>query len=175
LSLQANNRSKITAVILAAMVSLIIAAAALAADSAPDPNKLTLSYGDQKKGEVAMRVNASGGTDAAVEEVTQMLGFGSPRGGLQGITVTYKRKKLEMWNNSNVVRVNGSIVSLPAPLAYDSGHWWADANTTSFIMDKLFQAAGGSAGVKLTSNKKPTVEAVSQDQPVHRWRHRRRW
>jgi len=175
LSLQANRKPKLTFIIFAVIAAVFFAASAFAADKAPDPNKMTLSYGDQKKGEVDMRTNASGGTDAAVEEVVSMLGLGRTRGGTQGVTVTYKRKKLEMWNNSNVVRVSGSIISLPAPLAYESGHWWADANTTASIMDKLFQAAGENGGVKLTSNRPKVAETVSQDQPVHRWRHRRRW
>ncbi|MGE4446376.1 MAG: N-acetylmuramoyl-L-alanine amidase, partial [Synergistaceae bacterium] len=87
---------------------------------------LSLWYGDIKKGDISARTNSLKGKDVAIEEVISALGL-ARTGNLQGIVVVMDGKKMEFWNNSSVVRVDGAIISLPDPIAIEDGHWWADS------------------------------------------------
>lgn len=133
LSLQADK--KILKVLLFAVAVLFVMTAAASAES------LSLWYGDIKKGDIASRKNEHGGTDVAVEEVVSALGLArsSVR---EGIVVVYGGKKMEFWNNSGIVRVNGAIVSLPNPVLLEGEHWWADSKSVITVLDQFYAAIG---------------------------------
>jgi len=116
---------------------------------------LSLWYGDIKKGDISVRTNALKGKDVAIEEVITALGL-ARTGNLQGVVVVIDGKKLEFWNNSSVVRLNGSIISLPDPIAVQDGHWWADSKSMITILDRFYTEIGKKPGMRwLEPNQTP--------------------
>ncbi|MGE4486907.1 MAG: hypothetical protein AB7C95_03640, partial [Synergistaceae bacterium] len=91
---------KLSWIISFALLILVIMAASASAET------LSLWYGDIKKGDITARTNSLKGKDVAIEEVISALGL-ARTGNLQGIVVVIDGKKMEFWNNSSVVRVNG--------------------------------------------------------------------
>lgn len=132
---------KISAIMSVALLLVALAAASACADT------LSLWYGDIKKGDISARTNALKGRDVAIEEVISALGL-SRTGNLQGIVVVIGGKKMEFWNNSSVVRVNGSIISLPDPIEVKDGHWWADSKTMVTILDQFYVSIGKKPGMR---------------------------
>lgn len=108
---------------------------------------LSLWYGDIKKGDISVRTNALKGRDVAIEEVITALGL-ARTGNLQGVVVVIDGKKLEFWNNSSVVRLNGAIISLPDPIAVQDGHWWADSKSMITILDRFYSEIGKKPGMR---------------------------
>ena len=132
---------KIRGILALALLFVAFAAASACADT------LSLWYGDIKKGDISARTNALKGRDVAIEEVISALGL-SRTGNLQGIVVVIDGKKMEFWNNSSVVRVNGSIISLPDPIEVKDGHWWADSKTMVTILDQFYSNIGKKPGMR---------------------------
>ena len=120
LLLQANKK-RVGILILAFMLVFTFASLAFA-------DTLSLWYGETKKGDISSRKNSLGGTDVAIEEVISSLGL-ARTANLQAIVVLLDGKKMEFWNASSVVRVNGAIISLPSPISVEDEHWWADAKS----------------------------------------------
>lgn len=108
---------------------------------------LSLWYGDIKKGDISVRTNGLKGKDVAIEEVITALGL-ARTGNLQGVVVVIDGKKLEFWNNSSVVRLNGAIISLPDPIAVQDGHWWADSKSMITILDSFYTEIGKKPGMR---------------------------
>lgn len=139
--------------------------------TAASAETLSLWYGDIKKGDISARTNQLKGRDVAVEEVISSLGL-SRTGNLQGIVVTIDGKKMEFWNNSSVVRVNGAIVSLPYPIAVEDGHWWADSKSMISILDQFYVQIGKKPGMRWSEPgqtppqaEKPREEALTKESP----------
>lgn len=139
--------------------------------TAASAETLSLWYGDIKKGDISVRTNQLKGRDVAVEEVISSLGL-SRTGNLQGIVVTIDGKKMEFWNNSSVVRVNGAIVSLPYPIAVEDGHWWADSKSMISILDQFYIQIGKKPGMRWSEPgqtppqaEKPGEEALPKESP----------
>lgn len=139
---------------------------------------LSLWYGDIKKGDISARANSLKGKDVAVEEVISALGL-SRTGNLQGIVVVIDGKKMEFWNNSSVVRVDGAIISLPDPIAVEDGHWWADSKAMITILDQFYVKIGKSPGMIWTESgqepaqtkqvkKEPQKEAVTEQKKTEK-------
>lgn len=128
------------------MLAIALFIAAMAAGAACAEN-LSLWYGDIKKGDISARTNALKGKDVAIEEVISALGL-ARSGNLQGIVVVIDGKKMEFWNNSSVVRVNGSIISLPYPIEVKDGHWWADSKTMVTVLDQFYSNIGRKPGMR---------------------------
>ncbi|NLX84599.1 MAG: N-acetylmuramoyl-L-alanine amidase [Synergistaceae bacterium] len=123
---------------------------------------LSLWHGDIKKGDISVRTNSLKGKDVAVEEVIKSLGL-ARTGNLQGVVVVIDGKKLEFWNNSSVVRVNGAIFSLPDPIAVEDGHWWADSKAMITILDRFYTEIGKQPGMKwLEPDQTPTKAEPSK-------------
>ena len=138
LSLRVNRKF----LLLFSVLALLMFAAAAWADSAP------LYYGAVKKGEVATRQNGHGGTDIDVEEAIKALGY-ARTANMQGIVVTMSGKKMEFWNNSAVVRVNGAIVSFPYPIAFENDHWWGDSKYTLEVLNQFGNSVNRFSDVSL--------------------------
>lgn len=139
--------------------------------TAASAETLSLWYGDIKKGDISARTNQLKGRDVAVEEVISSLGL-SRTGNLQGLVVTIDGKKMEFWNNSSVVRVNGAIVSLPYPIAVEDGHWWADSKSMISILDQFYIQIGKKPGMRWSEPgqtppqaEKPGEEALPKESP----------
>ena len=148
------NKKKITVLLLAFFTVAMIASASFA-------DTLSLWYGEMKKGDVASRANASGGVDVAVEEVISSLGF-ARTSNTQAIIVLFDGKKMEFWNASSAVRVNGAIVSLPAPIEVAGEHWWADSKSVAKIIDQYYAALGKTPGISWgTPQAQPQTPAPS--------------
>ena len=142
MSSQGNKR--ITLLKLAALVAIFLTASCAFADSAP------LFYGAVKKGDITVRQNERGGTDMAVEEAVKALGY-ARTSNMQGIIVTMSGKKMEFWNNSAVVRVNGAIISFPYPVAFEGEHWWGDSKYTLEVLNKFSSAIGRYSEISLNT------------------------
>ena len=162
--LQVNK--KLSRILSFALLLVVITAASACAET------LSLWYGDIKKGDISARANSLKGKDVAVEEVISALGL-SRTGNLQGIVVVIDGKKMEFWNNSSVVRVDGAIISLPDPIAVEDGHWWADSKAMITILDQFYVKIGKSPGMIWTESgqepaqtkqvkKEPQKEAVTE-------------
>ena len=125
---------------------------------------LSLWYGDIKKGDIAVRTNALKGKDVAIEEVITALGL-ARTGNLQGVVVVIDGKKLEFWNNSSVVRLNGAIISLPDPIAVQDGHWWADSKSMITILDRFYTEIGKNPGMRWSEPDQipPKAEQVEKE------------
>jgi N-acetylmuramoyl-L-alanine amidase len=136
---------KISGILSVALLLVVIMAASAYAET------LSLWYGDIKKGDISARTNSLKGKDVAVEEVISALGL-SRTGNLQGIVVVIDGKKMEFWNNSSVVRVDGAIISLPDPIAVEDGHWWADSKAMITILDQFYAKIGKNPGMIWTES-----------------------
>ena len=125
---------------------------------------LSLWYGDIKKGDISVRTNALKGKDVAIEEVITALGL-ARTGNLQGVVVVIDGKKLEFWNNSSVVRLNGAIISLPDPIAVQDGHWWADSKSMITILDRFYTEIGKNPGMRWSEPDQipPKAEQVEKE------------
>ena len=141
--LQVNK--KLSGILSLALLLVVIMAASAYAET------LSLWYGDIKKGDISARTNSLKGKDVAVEEVISALGL-SRTGNLQGIVVVIDGKKMEFWNNSSVVRVDGAIISLPDPIAVEDGHWWADSKAMITILDQFYAKIGKNPGMIWTES-----------------------
>jgi len=148
------NRKKISVISLFALIALFFIADASSAET------LSLWYGEIKKGDISARVNPIKGTDVAIEEIISSLGF-ARTGNMQGIVVVFDNKKLEFWNNSSVVRVSGSIVSLPNPVIVEGDHWWADSKSMVAILDQFYRSIGKKSGMRLLPSDETPPETVS--------------
>lgn len=127
---------------------------------------LSLWYGDIKKGDISARTNSLKGKDVAVEEVISALGL-SRTGNLQGIVVVIDGKKMEFWNNSSVVRVDGAIISLPDPITVEGGHWWADSKAMITILDQFYAKIGKNPGMIWTeSGQEPAQTKQAKKETV---------
>ena len=127
---------------------------------------LSLWYGDIKKGDISARTNSLKGKDVAIEEVISALGL-ARTGNLQGIVVVIDGKKMEFWNNSSVVRVNGAIISLPDPISIENGHWWADSKAMITVLDQFYTNIGKKPGMKWTESgqEPPQAEQAKKEDP----------
>ncbi|MDD4159350.1 MAG: N-acetylmuramoyl-L-alanine amidase [Synergistaceae bacterium] len=158
---------KISRILSFALLILVIMAVSASAET------LSLWYGDIKKGEISARNNPLKGKDVAIEEIITALGL-ARTGNLQGIVVIIDGKKMEFWNNSSVVRVNGAIVSLPYPIAIEDGHWWADSKAIITVLDQFYSSIGKTPGMVWTETgqepsktkeiKKETHKEVAPEQ-----------
>lgn len=163
---------KLSRILSFALLLVVITAASAYAET------LSLWYGDIKKGDISARANSLKGKDVAVEEVISALGL-SRTGNLQGIVVVIDGKKMEFWNNSSVVRVDGAIISLPDPIAVEDGHWWADSKAMITILDQFYVKIGKSPGMIWTESgqepaqtkqvkKEPQKEAVTEQKKTEK-------
>lgn len=125
--------------------SLVLLFVVIMATSA-SAETLSLWYGEIKKGDISTRPNSLKGKDVAIEEVMSALGL-ARTGNLQGIVVVLDGKKMEFWNNSSVVRVDGVIISLPDPIAIEDGHWWADSKAMIKVLDQFYVKIGKEPGM----------------------------
>ena len=156
--LQVNR--KISGIVCFALLIWVIMAASASAET------LSLWYGDIKKGDISARTNSLKGKDVAIEEVISALGL-ARTGNLQGIVVVIDGKKMEFWNNSSVVRVNGAIISLPDPISIENGHWWADSKAMITILDQFYTNIGKKPGMKWTESgqEPPQAEQAKKEDP----------
>jgi N-acetylmuramoyl-L-alanine amidase len=141
-------------IFIALAVSAIIATAASA-------GTMAVYYGGVKKGDVPARENSQGGKDIAVDEAVSALGL-ARTGNSQGIVVVMSGKKMEFWNNSGIVRVSGTIVSLPAPVSTEGGHWWIDTRSAKKVFDQFYYSLGRRNGVSFMegSAEPPAAKAA---------------
>ena len=150
---------KLSGILSLALLLVVIMAASAYAET------LSLWYGDIKKGDISARTNSLKGKDVAVEEVISALGL-SRTGNLQGIVVVIDGKKMEFWNNSSVVRVDGAIISLPDPIAVEDGHWWADSKAMITILDQFYAKIGKNPGMIWTeSGHEPDQTKQAKKEP----------
>ena len=156
--LQVNR--KISGILCFALLIWVIMAASASAET------LSLWYGDIKKGDISARTNSLKGKDVAIEEVISALGL-ARTGNLQGIVVVIDGKKMEFWNNSSVVRVNGAIISLPDPISIENGHWWADSKAMITVLDQFYTNIGKKPGMKWTESgqEPPQAEQAKKEDP----------
>lgn len=156
--LQVNK--KLSWIISFALLILVIMAASASAET------LSLWYGDIKKGDITARTNSLKGKDVAIEEVISALGL-ARTGNLQGIVVVIDGKKMEFWNNSSVVRVNGAIISLPDPISVEDGHWWADSKAMITVLDQFYTNIGKEPGMRWTESgqEPPKAEQAKKEEP----------
>ena len=156
--LQVNR--KISGIVCFALLIWVIMAVSASAET------LSLWYGDIKKGDISARTNSLKGKDVAIEEVISALGL-ARTGNLQGIVVVIDGKKMEFWNNSSVVRVNGAIISLPDPISIENGHWWADSKAMITILDQFYTNIGKKPGMKWTESgqEPPQAEQAKKEDP----------
>ena len=156
--LQVNR--KISGILCFALLIWVIMAASASAET------LSLWYGDIKKGDISARTNSLKGKDVAIEEVISALGL-ARTGNLQGIVVVIDGKKMEFWNNSSVVRVNGAIISLPDPISIENGHWWADSKAMITVLDQFYANIGKKPGMKWTESgqEPPQAEQAKKEDP----------
>ena len=133
LLLQVNN--KLCRIILTALAAVLLLSCCALADAT------SIYYGEVKKGEVQTRQSAHSGTEMAIEEAITALGF-ARSSNTQGVVVTFSGKKMEFWNNSPVVRVNGVIISYPNPIVFEDEHWWGDAKYTLQALNQFNDAIG---------------------------------
>lgn len=156
--LQVNK--KLSRILSFALLLVVIMAASAYAET------LSLWYGDIKKGDISARTNSLKGKDVAVEEVISALGL-SRTGNLQGIVVVIDGKKMEFWNNSSVVRVDGAIISLPDPITVEGGHWWADSKAMITILDQFYAKIGKNPGMIWTeSGQEPAQTKQAKKETV---------
>jgi len=149
------NKKIVKALFAALVISLLFAAAAFA-------DVLSLWNGDIKKGDITSRKNEHGGTDVAIEEVISALGL-ARSSVQQGIVVVYDGKKMEFWNNSCVVRVNGSIISLPNPVSVEGEHWWADSKAMLTVLGTFYKAIGKDGAIRWAAADEAPPAAVKDD------------
>ena len=156
--LQVNR--KISGIVCFALLIWVIMAVSASAET------LSLWYGDIKKGDISARTNSLKGKDVAIEEVISALGL-ARTGNLQGIVVVIDGKKMEFWNNSSVVRVNGAIISLPDPISIENGHWWADSKAMITILDQFYSNIGKKPGMKWAESgqEPPQAEQAKKEDP----------
>lgn len=151
------NKKKAAVLILALMAVAVFASLAFA-------ETLSLWYGETKKGDISARKNSLGGTDVAIEEVISSLGL-ARTANLQAIVVLLDGKKIEFWNASSVVRVNGAIISLPAPISVEGEHWWADAKSLAQIIDQYYIAIGKKPGMTWGVAGPPVERKAAEAKP----------
>ena len=156
LLLQANKK-RVGILILAFMLVFTFASLAFA-------DTLSLWYGETKKGDISSRKNSLGGTDVAIEEVISSLGL-ARTANLQAIVVLLDGKKMEFWNASSVVRVNGAIISLPSPISVEDEHWWADAKSLVQIIDQYYVSIGKKPGMTWGAAGSPVVQKTAEVKP----------
>lgn len=149
------NRKKTLIMVLSVIMLVFIVTAASA-------ETLSLWCGDIKKGDITARKNSLNGMDVAIDEIISSLGL-ARTGNMQGIVVVFENKKMEFWNNSSVVRVSGSIVSLPNPVVAEGDHWWADSKSMAIILDQFYKSIGKKNGMKFIS---PDETPPPASQPV---------
>lgn len=152
--LQVNK--KILRILSSALLLVVIMVASASAET------LSLWYGDIKKGDISARTNSLKGKDVAIEETISALGL-ARTGNLQGIVVVLDGKKMEFWNNSSVVRVDGAIISLPDPIAVEDGHWWADSKAMIIILDQFYVKIGKKPGMTWTESGQEPAQAKKEE------------
>ncbi len=151
---------RISGILAIALLIAVIAAGSAYADT------LSLWYRDIRKGDISARDNSLKSKDVAVEEIISALGL-ARTGNLQGIVVVISGKKMEFWNNSSVVRVNGSIISLPYPIEVKDGHWWADSKSMVTILDQFYVNIGREPGMRWAEPDKspPEIDEKKKEEP----------
>jgi len=156
--LQVNK--KISKILCSALLLMVIMAVSASAET------LSLWHNDIKKGDISARTNSLKGKDIAIEEVISALGL-ARSGNLQGIVVVIDGKKMEFWNNSSVVRVDGAIISLPDPIAVEDGHWWADSKAMITVLDQFYTKIGKNPGMKWTESgqEPPQAGQIKKEEP----------
>lgn len=155
------NRTIAPIIALAFFLVMLLAVSASA-------DTLSLWYGDIRKGNISARSNALKGKDVAVEEVISALGL-ARTGNLQGIVVVIDGKKMEFWNNSGVVRVDGEIVSLPNPISLEEGHWWADSKSMIVILDQFYSKIGRKPGFRWSeAGQEPPAAGEIRSEPAQK-------
>lgn len=95
-----------------------------------------------KKGSVTAR-EVSGRTEIAADELITLLGYQN-NADAQGITARSNDKKIELWNNSDVVRVCGNMAMLASPVTFADGHWWIEKKAASDVFNQYNAVTGHS-------------------------------
>jgi len=139
-------------------------AAVILIATAASAGTIAVYYGGIKKGDVPARANSQGGKDIAVDEAVSALGL-ARSGNSQGIVVVMDGRKMEFWNNSGIVRVSGTIVSLPVPVSTADGHWWIDTRSAKKVFDQFYYSIGRRNGVSFMegSAEPPAAKAAEPE------------
>lgn len=148
------NRKKTAAVAIAALLAVMAAAVSASAG-------LSLWDGGEKKGDVASRTGASNRTEIAAEQALSAMNVQVHVSGLS-ITASLNKKKLEMWGNSDIVRINGTVYTAPAPLVSESGHWWVDSEFMLDTMTRFLVSAAERPQLRLVSDKPTSVTSTDK-------------
>jgi len=114
-----------------------------------------------KKGSVTAR-EMSGRTEIAADELISVLGYQNS-GDAQSVVVSNSDKKLELWNNSDVARICGSMAMLSSPVTFADGHWWIEKKSAANVFNQYNAATGQAvfnfAGEYITGSS-PSVQKI---------------
>jgi N-acetylmuramoyl-L-alanine amidase len=151
------RENRLTALLISILFLLLCCAACASAD-----DKLSLWYGEIKKGDITTRVNSSGVQEAAVDEIASALGL-MRSGEVKGLVFTLDGKKIEFWDGASAARVNGGIIPLASEVSISGGAWWADARASLSAFDRFYASIGKTQGLFfLPVGESPTPEAIKK-------------
>ena len=111
-----------------------------------------------KKGTAAVQTVA-GKTELALDEVAKALGC-ERKDISEGTVFILNGKKAEVWDKSEIARVNGVVSVFGAPARFADGHWWAEYKSAGKIFNSLCRSAGIDASVSFSEKKEKLPGSV---------------
>lgn len=116
---------------------------------------MTVCVGGTSKGAAITR-EVLGKTEIALDEIAAALGCSNAEIS-QGTAFAMNGKKAELWDNSDIARIDMQMIACPSAVVFAEGHWWAELSTARKIFDRLCLCAGKKGTITFT-NKKLTVK-----------------
>ena len=131
--------------IFAAVFLLLVLASACCA------SEIALFVKGVNKGAVPAKTEANR-TYAALDTAAQLLGC-ERKDISEGTAFILNGKKAEVWDKSEIARVNGVVSMFGAPARFADGHWWAEYKSAENFFNNLCRSAGIDASVSFSEKK----------------------
>ncbi len=148
------NKSKLVLKILFFVLCLTLAAGSCSAEDR------SVYFAGTKKGTAVTRTVA-GKTETALDEAAKALGCESSEIA-QGICFVLNGRKAEIWDNSDIARIDGSMVACTSAVSFSDGHWWTAEKTAEKILSQLSFKAGRKGAVTFAGAKISKAPAAAE-------------
>ncbi len=133
-----------TGIFAAAFLLTILAAACFASE-------MPLFVNGVNKGVIPARTEANR-TDIALDASARLLGC-EQEDISEGAAFLLNGKKAEVWDKSEIARVNGIMRMFSTPVCFADGHWWAEYKSAEKFFNNFCRSAGINAAVSFSEKK----------------------
>ncbi|MDO4952768.1 MAG: N-acetylmuramoyl-L-alanine amidase [Synergistaceae bacterium] len=141
-----------TGIFAAAFLLLVLASACVASE-------MPLFVNGVNKGVIPARTEANR-TYAALDTAAQLLGC-ERKDISEGTAFILNGKKAEVWDKSEIARVNGIMSMFIDPVCFADGHWWAEYKSAEKFFNSFCRTAGINAAVSFSAKKSVPDSTVS--------------